>query len=127
MKHLVIILMLSLATVVQAQSRYAKVETRISDDSQTLSIQIDVNKHGRDVHYKQTFDVSGMNGLQIDLLKYRVFAAQDLTLPIHEMKRLMGAVIGGIIVIALAIAFIIVRRPTKKGNQPNSKKQLQIT
>ena len=127
MKYLVIILMLSLATVVQAQPSYSKVKTRISDDSQTLSIQIDVNKHGRDVHYKQTFDVSDMNGLQVDLLKYRVFASQDVTLPIHEMKRLISAALGGVVVIALAIAFIIVRRPTNKGARPTSEKQLQIT
>ncbi|GAB4016371.1 hypothetical protein GCM10028808_44600 [Spirosoma migulaei] len=127
MKHLLIILMLSLSTAVQAQSSNSRVKTRISDDNQTLSIQIDVNKHGQDIHYKQAFDVSGMNGLQIDLLKYRVFASQDITLPFHEMKRLMGAVLGAIIVIALAIAVIIVRRPTNKGTRSTSeKKQVQV-
>ncbi|QDK78778.1 hypothetical protein EXU85_09230 [Spirosoma sp. KCTC 42546] len=128
MKHLLIGLMLSLNLTVQAQPSYSNVQARISEDSQTLLIQIDVHKHGQDIHYKQAFDVSDMNGLQIDLLKYRVFASQDITLPFHEMKRLMGAVLGAIIVIALAIAVIIVRRPTNKGTRSTSeKKQVQVT
>ncbi|MVM38005.1 hypothetical protein GO730_11045 [Spirosoma sp. HMF3257] len=127
MKHVLIILMLILSTIAQAQSHYSKVKTRISDDNQTLMIQIDVTKHGRDIHFKQAFDVSNLNGLQIDLLKYRVFASQGLIVPIHEMKRLMSAGVGVIMLIGLAIAFLIVRKQTKKGPQPNSEKQLQIT
>lgn len=125
MKHLVIILLFSLPLAAQAQSS-SSLKTRISDDSQTLSIKIDGTKQGRELHYQQAFDVSGMNGLQIDVLKYRVFAAQGVTVPIHEMKRLMSVVVGGALLIALIIAFFILRYQSNKGIRPNSGRRLQV-
>jgi hypothetical protein len=125
MKQLAIILILSLMTAVQAQSS-DRLQTRISDDNQTLSIKIDGNKQGREIHFQQAFDVSRMNGLQIDLLKYRAFASQGITLPIHEMKYVISAVLGVLMLIALAIAFYILRYQANKGIRSNSGEPWQV-
>ncbi len=61
-------------------------EKWIEDDGKTLSIQIEGVVNGREIRYRRTFDVAGMNDLQKDVLKCRVFYAQGLGLPLHEMS-----------------------------------------
>jgi hypothetical protein len=110
MKTLIIFLLLSIGTVAMAKDpASSKVRTRISDDSQTIAIQIDGFNHGRKIHYDQAFDVSGMNVLQKELLTYRAFDSQGLLPPLHEMRWLIFAALGltGLI---LTLILVIIQR-----------------
>ena len=104
MKHLLIIVLLSISTFATAQSS-SRMKTRIVDNSQTLLIQIDGNKSGRSIHYKQTFDVAGMTTFQKDVLKYRAFASQNVVPPLHDMAVSIATLLGAL---SLVITLVIV-------------------
>jgi hypothetical protein len=107
MKLILISLLLSIGIQAMAQqATTSKIRTRISDDGNALSIQIDGTRNGQKIHYDQTFDVADMNGLQKDILKYRVLDSVGAPLPIHEMSRVIGLAFG---FLTLAITFLIVR------------------
>lgn len=67
----------------------SSVQTRIADDGNTLTIQIDTQKNGHTTHYQHIFDVAGKNWVQKDWLKYRVFTNQGVMLPFHEMRGML--------------------------------------
>lgn len=107
MKLLLIGLLLSIGTQALAQqATTSRLRTRISDDGTTLTIQMDGTRNGRKIHYDQTFDVANLNGLQKEILKYRVFASVGASLPADEMSRLIGLAFGSL---TLIITFLIVR------------------
>ena len=85
--------------------------TRIADDNTTLTIWIDQYRNRQSVHYQQAFDIKSMNCIQKELLKYRVFASQGVTLPIHEM---MGLVVlaGGILALLATLLVVIYQTRT---------------
>jgi len=107
MKIILLGLLLSLGAQAQAQQPTTSVlRTRISDDGNALSIQIDGTRHGQKIHYDQKIDVADMNVLQKEILKYRVFTSVGAPLPIHEMSRLIGLAYG---FVTLVITLLIVR------------------
>ncbi len=86
-RHLFRGLLLLLGTITLAGEPVpSRLEKRIADDGKTLSIQIEGVVNGREIRYRRTFDVAGMNDLQKDVLKCRVFYAQGLGLPLHELS-----------------------------------------
>jgi len=106
MKFLFISLLLSLATVAMAnKSGYSKLRKRISDDENTLSIQIDGNQNGRTIHYKHTFDVAGMSNLRKEVLKYRVFHSLGVAVPFHEMPWCIS-VAAGLVVLDVTLFLV---------------------
>lgn len=112
MKLILISLLLIISTLAVAQySRESRVQTRISEDGSTLSIQIYGTRNGQKIHFDKTLDVANMNRLQIEILKYRVFTSVGAPLPSREMSRLIGLAFG---LITLIIALLIVRFPIKK-------------
>ena len=99
-------LLLTFSTAVLARNPIkTSVTTRIADDGSRLMIQIDRHKNDHNTHYQNSFDVSGMNFVQKDWLKYRVFAEQDVTLPFHEMRGLVFAVVGLIAFLSTLLVF----------------------
>lgn len=113
MKYFLMSLLLSIGLVAMTQTAMASnLRTRISDNSQTLSIQIDGVKHGRKVHYNQRFDVAGMNALQKEVLKYRAFNAAGVTIPFHEIAWLVFSALG---FVALILTGLIVGYQIRKG------------
>ncbi|UFH55931.1 hypothetical protein [Spirosoma sp. KNUC1025] len=110
MKHLLILILLSISTFTMAQSS-SRLKTRIVDNSQTLSIQIDGNRNGRSIHYKQTFDVEGMTTLQKDILKYRAFTSQNVMPPLHDMAVSIATIL---VAISLVVTFLIVGYQSRK-------------
>ena len=92
-RHFITGLLLLAGTITLAGEPVAsRLEKRIEDDGKTLSIQIEGVIDGREIRYRRTFDVAGMNGLQKDVLKCRVFYVQGLGLPLHEMSGTLFAV-----------------------------------
>lgn len=114
MKVLFINLLLSISLSAAAQS--SPLRTRIVNDDQTLSIQIDGFKNGRKIHYNRTFDVARLNPLQKEILKYRAFESQGIALPLHEMVWLIFAALG---LPAGVAALLIGRSPAKKAALTN--------
>jgi len=83
---------------------YSHLRTRIVDDSNTLSIQIDGQKNGHTIHFNQAFAVSDKNSLQKEFLKYQAFHSQGLFLPLHEMPFLVGSGLGiSLLLVSLTI------------------------
>ena len=122
MKLLLICLLLGVGTMATAQNMAAsRLETRIEDDGKILSIQIDGFKNERQIHYKRSFDVAGMNRLQKEVLKCRVFYAQGLAMLLREVSGLLFAVPG---LAALAIGFLVAGYRTWKANQQKTLKTL---
>jgi hypothetical protein len=70
----------------------SRLEKRIEDDGKTLSIHLDGFVDGREIRYQQAFDVAGMNDLQKEWLKCRVYYAQGLGVPLNEMPKTLFAV-----------------------------------
>lgn len=101
---LMLLLTISMATLARNPVR-TSLTTRIADDSNTLTIQIDSQKNGHTMHYLHSFDVAGMNWLQKDWLKYRVFAGKNVMLPFHEMRNLAVAAVG--LLVLLSTLFLI--------------------
>ena len=92
MKYILIFLLLSISIAAMAQTQTSShIRTRTSDDEKTLSIQIDGIKGGRKIQYSKVFDVTGMNKLQKEWLRYRAFDSQNLTVPLWEMPWLITA------------------------------------
>lgn len=113
MKLLLMSLLLSIGMVAMTrQSVASNLRTRISDDAKTLSIQIDGSNNGRVIHYRQTFDVAGMNALQKEVIKYRAFYSASVMVPLHEIQGLILLILG---LPALVIALLIVRYQSRKG------------
>lgn len=76
MKPILMSLLLCLGIQALAwQATACTLRTRISDDGRVLSIQIEGTRHGKKINYERTFDVAGMNDLQKEILKHRVFSA----------------------------------------------------
>ncbi|MFD2571388.1 hypothetical protein ACFSUS_12135 [Spirosoma soli] len=89
MKLLFITLLLCISIFTSAEAATPSVlRTRISDNGVTLSIQINGYKNGRKINYDQTTNVSRLNWLQKELVKYRAFRSQGLFLPLREMPGL---------------------------------------
>ncbi len=105
-RHLFTGLLLLVGTITLAGEPVpSRLEKRIEDDGKTLSIQIDGVVDGRAIRYSQTFDVAGMNDLQKEVLKCRVFYAQGVGLPLHEMPGTLFAVpVLAALVIGLLVA-----------------------
>ena len=114
MKYRLTIALLSIHIFAWAQSSYSSLQTRIVDDGNRLLIQLDGHHHGRDIHYKHAFAIAELNGLQVDLLKYRVFASQGIPLPIHEMKSLLAVVGIAFILLVAGISYAIRYYQTRK-------------
>ncbi|CAN5428084.1 hypothetical protein BH09BAC4_BH09BAC4_10470 [soil metagenome] len=113
MKHLQVCLLLSIGLVAMTTNANASsVRTRISDDNQTLSIQIDGVKNGQTIHYNQRFNVAGMNALQKTVLKYRAFNSAGVSIPFHEIAWLIFAALG---LIMLILTSLIVQYQVRKG------------
>ena len=106
MQRFLIILLVGFSLIATAHDAVAStLKTRISDDSRTLSIQIDGNKDGRPIHVNQVVDVAGMNTLQKELIKYRTFTAVGVAVPLHEIPWLLALAFGlPAFIIALVIA-----------------------
>jgi hypothetical protein len=113
MKYLLICLLLSIGLVAMtSNAKASNLRTRISDDNQTLSIQIDGFKNGEKIHYSQRFNVAGMNALQKTVLKYRAFNSAGVSIPFHEIAWLFFAALG---VITLIFTTLIVGYQVRKG------------
>lgn len=115
MKRLLIILLLSIS--LPSLGQRSVWQTQLTDTDRTLSIRIDGNIDGRKIHYDQTFNVAGMNSLQKDLLKYRVFASQGAPLPWHEMS---GSIFAALAAFVLLITLGIVIYQGKKSRYSTS-------
>ena len=83
-----------------APVKASKLRTRVSDDSQTLTIQVDGKKNGQTIHLNQRYDVTGMNTVQKEILMYRTFRSVGLVLPLHEMPALIFGTFGLVIFIS---------------------------
>ena len=113
MKYLLISLLLSIGLVAMTpNAKASNLRTRISDDNQTLSIQIDGFKNGAKIQYNQHFNVAGMNALQKTVLKYRAFNSAGVTLPFHEIAWLVFAALG---IITLVFTGLIAGYQVRKG------------
>ncbi|GAB3806881.1 hypothetical protein GCM10028819_43140 [Spirosoma humi] len=90
MKYLFSCLLICIGlTTVPQRSVASNLRTRISDDTKTLSIQLDGNQDGRKIQFSQTFNVAGMNPVQKELLLYRAFRSAGVPVPIHEIPWLV--------------------------------------
>lgn len=124
MKYLFVSLLLSLSLAVTAQpSSSSALRTRIVNDDQTLSIQIEGINNGRKIHYRQAYDVAGMNLLQKEWLKYRAFESQGVALPLHEIAWLLLAALGLSVGV---VAFLIWQSPAKQATRMNPVKSQPI-
>ncbi|SFC73596.1 hypothetical protein [Spirosoma endophyticum] len=113
MKHLLIALLLSIGLVAMTTNANASnLKTRISDDNQTLSIQIDGFKNGKEIHYSQHFSVADMSALQKTMLKYRAFNSAGVAIPFHEISWLFFT---ALVVITLILTGLIVGYQVRKG------------
>ena len=107
MKTILLFLLLLTGSIAMARMTDAPtLRTRIADDNTTLTIQIDQYKNDQFLHYQRVFDVKTMNCIQKEWLKYRVFASQGVTLPIHEMTGLV-VLAGGLVVLIATLLIII--------------------
>jgi hypothetical protein len=92
-RHFFVGLLLLLSTIASAgEPVQSRLEKHIEDDGTTLSIKIDGFVNGREIRYNHAFNVADMNGLQKEVLKCRVFYAQGLGVPLHEMPGLLFGV-----------------------------------
>lgn len=115
MKNILMALLLTISTAVLAQNpQTLPTRTSITDDGATLTIQIDRLNNKNPIHYRQTFNVAGMNRVQKEWLKYQIFANKGVALPLHEMAGLGMAIIG---LLALFCALLIVGYQTLKSRQ----------
>ena len=116
-KHLITGLLLLVGTITLAGEPVpSRLEKRIEDDGKTLSIQIEGVVNGREIRYRRTFDVAGMNDLQKDVLKCRVFYAQGLGVPLHELP---GLVFAMPVLAALLIGLLIAGTRAVKAKPAN--------
>ncbi len=105
MKLCCLLLLVSSLSMAQGPTS-STLRTRISDDQQTLSIQIDGNKAGRRIHYDESFAVSGKNELQKEVLKYRAFESQGITVPLSQIPYLLFSAAS----LVMAVSILIVTR-----------------
>jgi hypothetical protein len=92
-----------ICTVAMARNTDAPAtRTRITDDNSKLTIEINRSNGGQPVHYQCTFSVVDMNWIEKDLLKLRVFTAQEIAIPFHEIAGLM-VLVGGGLILALSL------------------------
>lgn len=104
---------MSIGLVAMASNANASnLRTRISDDNQTLSIQIDGVIHEQKIHYNQRFNVAGMNALQKTVLNYRAFNSVGVSIPFHEIAWLAFAALG---LIAVVLTGLIIGYQIRKG------------
>ena len=96
---------IGLATMSQ-RSVVSNLQTRISDDNESLSIQLDGNQNGRKIQFSQTFDVVGMNPVQKELLLYRALKLAGVPVPIQKIPWL---VFGPLCLIVFGASLFIAR------------------
>jgi hypothetical protein len=89
--------------------------TRVTDDSQTLTIQIDGQKNGRIIYLNQRYDVTGLNTVQKEILMFRAFKSVGLVLPLHEMPAL---IFGSLALIIFVSTLLIMRYQASKALLP---------
>ncbi|MBO0937463.1 hypothetical protein J2I47_12980 [Fibrella sp. HMF5335] len=122
MKKLLIFLLLTLGVAAMARPADQPAQrTRIVQNDNTLTIQIDRTNRPQPIHYQQTFNVADMNWIEKDLLKFRVFASQGLVVPFQEVADLVVLLVG---ILALAGTLLIVsyqasKRPTLDLTSPD--------
>jgi hypothetical protein len=108
MKSLLITLLLCVAmAMLTPHVTAATLRTRISDDTHTLSIQIEGTTDGHAIRYAQTFDVSDMNPLQKELLTYRAFRSAGVMAPLHQISGCLTVAFG---ILAMLITGLIFAR-----------------
>jgi hypothetical protein len=118
-RHFFVGLLLLISTIASAgEPVHSRLEKRIEDDGSTLSIQIDGFANGREIRYKQAFDVAEMNALQKELLKCRVFYSQGVGLPLNEMP---GLLFGVPALAALMIGLLVAGTRARKAAAANSR------
>lgn len=103
MKTVLIALLLSFGPVAMADS---VLQTRFVDNGKMLSIQINGHRDGRKIHFDRTFDVSGQNILQKEMIKYRAFRAVGLMPPLGELPGLVALALG---LVVLAGTVLVMR------------------
>lgn len=119
MKHLLICLLVCIGLAAMPQRSVAStLRTRISDDNQTLSIQLNGNQDGRKIQFSQTFNVAGMNPVQKELLKYRAFKSAGVLVPIHEIPWL---VYGSLCLIVFGSSLLALRYQARQRNLTRTK------
>ncbi|MCX6216995.1 hypothetical protein [Spirosoma sp.] len=95
MKFILITLLLCLSLLAMAQKpAFSSLQTRISDNEKTLSIQINGQRNSRKIHVNESFDVENMSSLRKELIKYRVFSNQGLGIPFQEVPGLIAVCLG---------------------------------
>lgn len=114
MKTLLIFFCLFVGCYTLAQAAPTSLRKRIVDDEKTLSIQVDGVLTGRQIHYRQTFNVAGMNRLQKEWLTFKAFQAQGIPSSIHELSWLLLLVCG---VILLLITLLITIYQTQEAGK----------
>lgn len=119
MRSLLLILLLSVSTLAIARPS-SKIRTQIADDGAKLSIRIDGIKDGEEIYYQHTFDITGMNGFQKDLLKYQAFHSAGVSLPLHEMQWLISGIIGFISLILVIVGISVRYTKTVAVTRANS-------
>jgi hypothetical protein len=112
MKHLLVGLLICFGlAIIPLRSIASTLRTRISDDTRTLSIQLDGSQDGRKIHFSQTFNVAGMNAVQKELLKYRTFRSVGVPVPIHEIPWLVFV---PLCLVVFSTSLLIVRYQTRQ-------------
>ncbi|ADB39326.1 hypothetical protein [Spirosoma linguale] len=76
------------------QPAFSSLQTRISDNEKTLSIQINGQRNSRKIHVNESFDVENMSRLRKELLKYQVFTNHGLGIPFQEVPGLIAVCLG---------------------------------
>lgn len=103
MKRLLIALLLTISMSGFAQQLVStNFRTRISDDEQNLSIQIDGIQNGRKIKYGQTVAVAGMSTLRKEVLIYRAFNSVGIVPPLNEIPWLFVTGVG-LLVLSIAL------------------------
>ncbi len=123
MRLLLLFLLLTICTSGFAQqSAPTNLRTRISDDEQNRSIQIDGRQNGRRIHFDQTFAVTGMSSLRKEVLTYRAFDSVGIAPPLNEMRWL---IVTGLGLLTMGIALLMVGFHRVKTAQINPVKSLR--
>lgn len=87
------------------QPESTTVRTRITDDGETLSIRIDGQREGKQIHLHKTLDVTGWNRLAKESVKLRAFLAVKLIPPFHEIS---GLILTAASAVLLALTMLLV-------------------
>ena len=106
MKTLLLFFCLFVSSFTLTQAAPTSLRKQIVDDEKTLSIQVDGVSAGRQIHYRQTFNVAGMNRLQKEWLTFQTFQAQGIPSSVRELSWVLLLVASVLILlVALLITF----------------------